>query len=67
MLDEYRITVTTEYARQDGYKKGKKDGKEEGVAEGIEIVAKNMLARHDSVESVVEVTGLSPEAIQALQ
>lgn len=71
MLDEYRITVTTEYARQDGYKKGKKDGKEEGkkegVAEGIEIVAKNMLARHDSVESVVEVTGLSLEAIQALQ
>lgn len=55
MLDEYTVYTTTEYARQEGAKEALKD------------VARKMLARHDSIESIVEVTGLSREAVQALQ
>lgn len=63
MLDEYTVYTTTEYARQEGIK----EGIEKGEKNGIQKVARKMLARHDSIDSIVEVTGLSPEAVQALQ
>ena len=51
MLDEYTVYTTTEYARQDA----------------IKNIAKNLLAEDCKIEFISRVTGLSPDAIQALQ
>ena len=55
MLDEYRLYTTTEYARR------------EGIKEGKEEIARNMLADNVPSAMIAKYTGLSPEAIQALQ
>lgn len=63
MLDEYRLYTTTEYARREGIKEGKEEGKKEGKEE----IARNMLADNVPPAMIAKYTGLSPEAIQALQ
>ena len=63
MLDEYRLYTTTEYARREGIKEGIKEGKKEGKEE----IARNMLADNVPPAMIAKYTGLSPEAIQALQ
>ena len=67
MLDEYRLYTTTEYARREGIKEGKEEGIKEGKKEGKEEIARNMLADNVPPAMIAKYTGLSPEAIQALQ
>ena len=51
---------------RDGMKEGIKEGMKEGVKEGIEQVATRLLQRGESVEQVMDDTGLPSDAIENL-
>ena len=60
-----------EYAQDEGFKHGEAKGRAIGRAEGknernIEI-AKNLLQKKMSIDDIADVTGLSPEEIEALK
>ena len=63
-----------EKGQEEGWGRGLEKGREEGWGKGLEkgreealiSVARNMLKRGGTVGEIVEVTGLSPQAIQAL-
>lgn len=59
MLDRYYVYSTTEYARREGYKKGAEERQNELI--------KSLLSLGTPVETLVQATGLTPEAIQALK
>ena len=56
---------------KEGVKKGKvegmKQGKEVGIKVGVKEVAKKMLQKNMDIETIIECTGLSKEAILHLQ
>ena len=72
---EYAQNVGYKSGYDNGYKNGEENGMKEGKAEGkiegknernIEI-AKNMLKKQMTVKDIADVTGLSPEEIEALK
>jgi predicted transposase/invertase (TIGR01784 family) len=59
-----------EARREDAYEEGEKKGKQEGRQEGRQEerfdIAKRLLLKKESVESVAELTGLSLKEVKAL-
>ena len=55
-----------EKGREEGRKEGQEEAREEGREEGKIDVAKEMLADHVPVETVVKYTGLTEEQVRAL-
>lgn len=55
-----------EGAREEGRSAGKLEGKIEGRAEGMQEVAKKMKEKNMSLETIIELTGLSKEEIEKL-
>ena len=71
-LDELAIRdKLQEEATQKGREEGRKEGREEGKKEGRELrnieIAKSMLAKNLSVDTISAVTGLSLKQVKALQ
>jgi len=73
MLTEHRETWFDEdieksflQGHEKGLEKGLEKGREEGRGDALISVARNMLKYGKPVKEIAEVTGLQPEAIQAL-
>ena len=67
MKDEFARLVENNFAREEGRAEGKAEGIKEGVAQSKAIIAKAMLAKGFDVATIVELTGLSAEEIEALR
>ncbi len=82
-MEEYKKSVTEYadvqdamlYAREEGFSEGVEKGREEGVEKGREEgevqksleIAKNCLKKGFSIETIAEITGLSPMQIESLK
>lgn len=74
ITEEERLDIGGAYYEDgfnDGIAKGREEGKAEGKAEGRaeerKTIAKNLLAMNYPIESIAQITGLTPEEITALQ
>ncbi|MBR0084865.1 MAG: hypothetical protein IJP93_12355, partial [Bacteroidales bacterium] len=70
LTDEDRQEIAQEYyakGAQAGFEKGVEKGVEQGIGQGIQQVALKMKAERIPDATIAAVTGLSPEAIQALK
>jgi predicted transposase/invertase (TIGR01784 family) len=63
-LEKYRRDE--EARREDAYEEGGKKGEQKGEQKGRMEVARRLLLKKESVESVADVTGLSLEEVKAL-
>ncbi|MDN3031058.1 MAG: transposase [Candidatus Tisiphia sp.] len=52
---------------QDGIKIGEAKGRAEGRVEAMKIIAKTMLLKHNTINEIIELTGLSKEQIERLK
>ena len=52
--------------RQEGIQKGMQKGRQEGIEEGVHNLARNMVTEGLAVETIVRITGLSEQEVQAL-
>ena len=60
-IREEREEAERKREREEGIEIGEKKGREEGKKEGIIQTAKAMIAKGIDIETVCEITGLSPE------
>ena len=51
---------------QKGIQKGMQKGRQEGIEEGVHNLARNMVTEGLAVETIVRITGLSEQEVQAL-
>ena len=66
-IKQYRDAINVyEGARLSGRAEGLKEGLKEGEAKGILSTARNMKSKGLSTDFIMEITGLSAEAIEAL-
>jgi predicted transposase/invertase (TIGR01784 family) len=56
-----------EEGRKEGREEGRKEGREEGEKKGRKETAINMLEKGFNIDMIVELTGLEPDEIEALQ
>jgi predicted transposase/invertase (TIGR01784 family) len=70
LMSEYKYAVDTQskvvQARREGKEEGKIEGKAEGKLEGKLEIAKTLKALGDPLETIAQITGLSPEEIAGL-
>jgi predicted transposase/invertase (TIGR01784 family) len=66
MIKDY-IAMKREEGIKAGMKEGVKKGKVEGIKVGVKEVAKKMLQKNMDIETIIECTGVSKEAILHLQ
>ena len=67
-LKQYRDNLATlEASYLDGKAEGFKDGEAKGFKDGKAEVARKMLAKDADIEFIVEITGLTPDEIEALK
>ena len=52
--------------RQEGMQKGRQEGIQEGASEAMHTLARNMLTEGLAVETIMRITGLSEQEVQAL-
>ncbi|WP_341749242.1 Rpn family recombination-promoting nuclease/putative transposase [Candidatus Tisiphia endosymbiont of Sialis lutaria] len=52
---------------QDGIKIGEAKGRAEGRVEAMKVIAKTMLLKHNTINEIIELTGLSKEQIERLK
>ncbi|WP_375333726.1 Rpn family recombination-promoting nuclease/putative transposase [Candidatus Tisiphia endosymbiont of Xenochironomus xenolabis] len=52
---------------QDGIKIGEAKGRAEGRAEAMKVIAKTMLLKHNTINEIIELTGLSKKQIERLK
>ncbi|MDM8565680.1 Rpn family recombination-promoting nuclease/putative transposase [Candidatus Halobeggiatoa sp. HSG11] len=64
--DEEYMQEQTQKAIKQGRKEGMEKGREEGREEGVSMIVKNMKKAKVSIETIMEMTGLSKEQIENL-
>ena len=66
--EKYRMYVEDERseARREGLAEGRAEGRSIGLAEGVKQTAKILKQLGDSVQKIIQVTGLSKEEIEKL-
>ena len=62
---DYWSAMKTNYRK--GEQKGEQRGEKRGKQEGLRIVAKNLLSAGDSIEKIIEATGLTREEVESLR
>lgn len=65
--DIMRESVIYQSIKEEGREEGREEGLEEGLEKAARKIAANMLAKGISLESVVELTGLTLEQVQQIQ
>ncbi len=71
MVTDYEKLVIGEFHEQKGFNEGRERGRQEGREEGKKeerlAIARRMLQRGESIETICEDTNLTAEEIKALQ